>query len=105
MVTASVLMVKGYIVIAQVVPEEALGASFAAWPVSTLPVFIAMMFGGALGGNATLIGSSANIVSAGICAAHGKPIHFITFMRDGVPITLVQIAVAAVYVYALHYFV
>jgi Na+/H+ antiporter NhaD/arsenite permease-like protein len=102
-VAASVLMVKGYFVIAQVVPEEALGKGFGAWPIATLPVFIAMMFGGTLGGNATLIGASANIVSAGICAAHGKPVRFMTFMRYGVPITLAQIAVAAIYVAALHY--
>jgi Na+/H+ antiporter NhaD/arsenite permease-like protein len=104
-VAASVLMVKGYFVIAQVVPEEALGAGFAAWPISTLPVFIAMMFGGTLGGNATLIGASANIVSAGICAAQGKPIRFLTFMRYGVPITLAQITVAAIYVLVMHYLV
>jgi len=104
-VAASVLMVKGYFVIAEIVPEEALGNGFVAWPIATLPVFIAMMFGGTLGGNATLIGASANIVSAGICAAHGKPIRFATFMRYGLPITLAQIAVAALYLLLLHYFV
>lgn len=102
---ASVLMVKGYFVISQVVPEEALGADFAAWPLTTLPVFVAMMFGATLGGNATLIGASANIVSGGVCAAHGKPIRFINFMRYGVPITLAQIAVAAIYVLVLYYLV
>jgi Na+/H+ antiporter NhaD/arsenite permease-like protein len=104
-VAASVLMVKGYFVISQVVPEEALGAEFSAWPVATLSVFVAMMFGGTLGGNATLIGASANIVSGGICAAHGKPICFMTFLRYGVPVTLMQLAVAAVYVLALHFLV
>lgn len=104
-VAASVLMVKGYFVISQVVPEEALGAGFADWPWTTLPVFVAMMFGGTLGGNATLIGASANIVSGGICAAHGKPIRFATFLRYGVPVTLAQIVVAAIYVVALHYLV
>jgi len=104
-VAASVLMVKGYFVISQVVPEEALGAGFGAWPLATLPVFVAMMFGGTLGGNATLIGASANIVSGGICAAHGKPIRFITFIRYGLPVTLAQLIVAAVYVWALHYLV
>jgi Na+/H+ antiporter NhaD/arsenite permease-like protein len=104
-VAASVLMVKGYFVIAQIVPEEALGAGFADWPSTTLPVFVAMMFGGTLGGNATLIGASANIVSGGICAAHGKPIRFMTFLRYGAPVTLAQLAVAAVYVWVLHYLV
>ncbi|MGE5306024.1 MAG: SLC13 family permease [Alphaproteobacteria bacterium] len=104
-VAASILMVKGYFVVSQFVPEEALGVGFGAWPIATLPVFVAMMFGGTLGGNATLIGASANIVSAGICAAQGKPVRFVTFMRYGVPVTLAQIAVAALYVYALHYLV
>ena len=100
---ASILMIKGYFVISQIVPEEALGVGFNAWPLTALPVFVAMMFGGTLGGNATLIGASANIVSGGICAAHGKPIRFMTFMRYGVPITLAQITVAAIYVSVLHY--
>ena len=65
-VAAMVLIVKGYFVIAGLVPEDALGATFVEWPVTTLPVFVAMMFGGTLGGNGTLIGASANIVCAGI---------------------------------------
>jgi len=64
-----------------------------------------MMFAGTLGGNATLIGASANIVSAGICGAHGKPLSFMRFMRYGVPVTLVQIGVAALYVATLFYIV
>ena len=102
-VAASILMIKGYFVIAQVVPEEALGADFADWPLITVPVFVAMMFGGTLGGNATLIGASANIVSGGICAAHGQPIRFVTFLRYGVPVTVAQLAVAAFYVVAIHF--
>jgi len=104
-VAASVLMVKGYFVISQIVPEEALGAGFTAWPLKTLPVFVAMMFGGTIGGNATLIGASANIVSGGICTAHGKPIQFMTFLRYGLPVTLAQLTVAALYVLALHFVV
>ena len=45
-VAAMVLIVKGYFVIARLVPEDALGATFLEWPVTTLPVFVAMMFGG-----------------------------------------------------------
>jgi Na+/H+ antiporter NhaD/arsenite permease-like protein len=50
-----------------------------------VPVFVAMMFGGTLGGNATLIGASASVVAAGISAAHGRPISFGTFARYGSP--------------------
>jgi len=104
-VAASILMVKGYLVISNFVPEEALGTGFTNWPLTTLPVFVAMMFGGTLGGNATLIGASANIVSAGICAARGRPIRFLTFLRYGLPVTLAQLTIAAIYVWALHYLI
>ena len=71
-VAASLIMTKGYLVAAEAVPELALGGGFTDWPAATLPVFIAMMFGATLGGNATLIGASANIVSVGICATPGR---------------------------------
>jgi Na+/H+ antiporter NhaD/arsenite permease-like protein len=103
-VAASILLVKGYLVIAEFVPEQALAASFTRWPDATLPVFIAMMFGGTLGGNATLIGAAANVVSAGICAANGRRVTFVRFFRYGAPIMLAQIAVSAVYVLVLFRF-
>ena len=105
LVAAMILMLKGYFVVAQLVPEEALGPAFSAWPAASLPVFAAMMFAGTLGGNATLIGASANIVSAGICAAYGKPVGFARFMRYGVPLMLCQLAVSAAYVAALYFWV
>jgi Na+/H+ antiporter NhaD/arsenite permease-like protein len=104
-VAATILMVKGYFVIIEMVPEEALGIGFTDWPAPALPVFVAMMFGATLGGNATLIGASANIVAAGICASHGKPVGFAKFMRYGVPVTAAQIAVSALYVLALFFLV
>jgi len=100
-VAAMILVVKGYLVAAQFVPELALGAAFTAWPAFTLPVFVGMMFGGTLGGNATLIGASANVVSAGICASHGRPLSFVTFARYGVPLTVVQLTFAVIYVLIL----
>jgi Na+/H+ antiporter NhaD/arsenite permease-like protein len=100
-VAASLIMTKGYLVATEAVPEVALAAGFADWPAFTLLVFIAMMFGATLGGNATLIGASANIVSAGICASHGKRVTFAGFARYGVPITVVQLTLSAVYVLAL----
>ena len=49
-VAATILMVKGYFVILQMVPEEALGTGFSDWPPAAMPVFVAMMFGATLGG-------------------------------------------------------
>jgi Na+/H+ antiporter NhaD/arsenite permease-like protein len=100
-VAAAVLMTKGYLVLLTLVPEEALGATFTDWPDASLPVFVAMMFGGTLGGNATLIGSSANLVSVGICGAQGRPVRFAEFARYGVPATCCQLAASAVYVWLL----
>ena len=97
-VAGALVMTKGYLVAAQAVPEIALAAGYSDWPTAVLPVFIAMMFGATLGGNATLIGASANIVSAGICAAHGERITFARFLRFGLPITMAQLAISALYV-------
>jgi Na+/H+ antiporter NhaD/arsenite permease-like protein len=104
-VAASILMVKGYLVAVEAVPEAALGTHFTDWPAATIPVFVAMMFGATLGGNATLIGASANIVSIGICARNGKRVTFVGWLRYGLPITACQLAVSALYVLALFYFV
>lgn len=98
---ASIVMIKGYLVAAEVVPETALSAHFAHWPAVSIPVFIGMMFGATLGGNATLIGASANIVAAGICARQGEPVTFGRFLRVGLPITLCQLVASALYVVVL----
>jgi len=100
-VAASLVMTKGYFVVAAAVPDAALAAGFTDWPAATLPVFVAMMFGGTLGGNATLIGASANIVSVGICAKHGQHVSFGRFVRYGLPITLAQLVLSALYVIGL----
>ncbi|MFP3566061.1 hypothetical protein [Paraburkholderia sp. SIMBA_030] len=98
---ASIVMVKGYLVAAEFVPDIALSDQFTQWPPVTIPVFVGMMFGATLGGNATLIGAAANIVSAGICAREGRPVTFVTFLRYGLPVTLVQLAASALYVLVL----
>jgi Na+/H+ antiporter NhaD/arsenite permease-like protein len=100
-VAVAIVMTKGYLVMAEVVPELALAAHFTAWPAATTPIFIAMMFGATLGGNATLIGASANIVAVGICASNGQRVTFMKFMRYGLPITLCQLAASALYVVAM----
>lgn len=103
-VAVMLVMVKGYLVTAEWVPETALAPNFSDWPEPVLPVFVAMMFGATLGGNATLIGASANVVSVGICARHGKPVSFLTFMRYGLPMMATQLTVSAVYVSVLFHF-
>ena len=56
----------------------------------------------AIGGNSTLIGTAANVVSAGNCAINGKPVTFAAFLRYGLPIAVCPLAMAAVYVPVLY---
>lgn len=100
-VAASLIMTKGYLVAAEAVPEIALSAGYSDWPAATVPLFIAMMFGATLGGNATVIGASANIVSVGICAREGERVTFMRFMKIGLPITLAQLSISSLYVLGL----
>jgi len=62
-----------------------------------------LALGADLGGNATLIGASANFVVAGIAARSGHPIGFWQFTKYGLVMAGVTIAVASVYV-QLRYF-
>jgi Na+/H+ antiporter NhaD/arsenite permease-like protein len=100
-VAAALVTVTGYLVVAGAAPEIALAPGFTDWPDATLPVFVAMMFGGTLGGNATLIGASANVVAVGICAANGRRVTFMQFLRIGLPIAVVQLSIGAAYSLAL----
>jgi Na+/H+ antiporter NhaD/arsenite permease-like protein len=100
-IAAALVMVTGYRVVAGAAPEVALAPGFVDWPTATLPVFVAMMFGGTLGGNATLIGASANVVAVGICASRGRHVSFVQFLRIGLPIAVAQLSVGALYVWIL----
>ena len=48
-------------------------------------------------GNATLIGASANIVTAGMLDRAGHHFSFVQWLRVGVPVTLVTVAAANLY--------
>jgi len=48
-----------------------------------------------------LIGASANIVAVGICASNGRRVSFMQFLRIGLPITVAQLSVGALYVLGL----
>jgi Na+/H+ antiporter NhaD/arsenite permease-like protein len=64
----------------------------------------ALALGADLGGNATAVGASANVVVVGIAGRAGHPIRFVEFMKYGALVTVVSIAVSAVYLW-LRYFV
>jgi anion transporter len=63
----------------------------------------ALAFGADFGGNATIIGASANVVAVGLAAKAGYRISFWQFAKYGIPVTIVSIALAAPYLF-LRYF-
>jgi Na+/H+ antiporter NhaD/arsenite permease-like protein len=63
----------------------------------------ALSIGVCFGGNMTLIGAAANIVTAGIAEKAGYRITFKSFVREGAPFTLVALGISSLYIY-LRYF-
>jgi Na+/H+ antiporter NhaD/arsenite permease-like protein len=63
----------------------------------TLVLFYCLSVGSALGGNGTLIGASANMVTAGIAERAGHPITYVYFLRKGFPALLITVALALVW--------
>jgi Na+/H+ antiporter NhaD/arsenite permease-like protein len=99
LVVAMVPLLKQYLVNVGLVGAEVLDGKFEGQlPPEVLPLFYAMMFGATLGGNGTLVGASSNIVAAGIAEQHGGRIEFKTFLRYGIPVMLMQLIAAALYV-------
>jgi len=58
------------------------------------PLWYALAFGAALGGNGTLIGASANLVAIAICEKFGYRIFFREFLIKGLPIMIITTLVA-----------
>ena len=59
----------------------------------------ALAIGADLGGNATIIGASANVILAGMAEREGHPISFGKFLRYGLPVTIATMLVATGYVW------
>ncbi|MGJ5672711.1 MAG: ArsB/NhaD family transporter [Nostochopsis sp.] len=98
LVVAMVPLLKQYVVNVGLAPAEVLASDFQGqFPPEVLPLFYAMMFGATLGGNGTLVGASSNIVAAGISEQHGRRISFKTFLHYGIPVMLLQLCTASVY--------
>ena len=67
------------------------------------PLWWALTIGADLGGNATAVGASANVVVLGIARRYGAPISFWEFTKYGLLVTAVTVAVSVPYV-LLRYF-
>ena len=61
------------------------------------PLIWALAFGACLGGNGTLIGASANVVTAGMSEEAGYPISFNEFFKAGFPIMILTTFIVSLY--------
>ncbi|HWC07730.1 MAG TPA: ArsB/NhaD family transporter, partial [Solirubrobacterales bacterium] len=57
-----------------------------------------LSLGACFGGNATMIAAAANVAAAGLAERAGTPIGFMTFLRVGLPVTVISILMAAAYI-------
>ena len=73
-----------------IVANTALGHDGALW--------WALALGADLGGNATLVGASANVVVVGVAARNGLRISFTGWLRYGLPAAAVSIAICVPYI-------
>ena len=63
------------------------------------PLWWALSLGACLGGNLTIIGAAANVIVSETAAVKGHPISFMRFMKYGVIVTFVSLALSSVYLY------
>jgi len=56
-----------------------------------------------LGGNGTIVGAAANLVTAGIAEKSGNKISFKEFFRYGFPVTLLSLVAASIYIIIRYY--
>jgi len=68
-----------------------------------MPLWWSLALGACLGGNGTAIGASANVIVVGMSEKAGKKISFGKFMLYGMPIMILTVAIATVYVWLRYY--
>jgi Na+/H+ antiporter NhaD/arsenite permease-like protein len=67
------------------------------------PLWWSLAIGACFGGNGTLVGASANVVSVGLANKSGYKISFMDFTKIGAFVTVVTLVISTAYVY-LRYF-
>ncbi len=64
-------------------------------------LFWALSLGACFGGNGTLVGASANIVTAGLLEKAGYPVSFRAFLKVGMPFMLMSMIISSIYLLAV----
>ena len=62
-----------------------------------MPLWWALSLGACLGGNGTLIGTSANVVLSGISEKNGYPVTYMQFLKVGFPMMIMSIVLCSIY--------
>ncbi len=68
-----------------------------------MPLWWSLALGACLGGNGTAIGASANVIVVGMSEKLGKRISFGKFMLYGMPMMIMTVIIATVYVWLRYY--
>lgn len=63
------------------------------------PLWWALALGADIGGNATIVGASANVVVNGMAEREGHKFGFVEYMKMAVPLTFVGLVICTIYVY------
>lgn len=66
-------------------------------------LFYCLSVGSALGGNGSLIGASANMVTSGIAERAGYPITYVYFLKKGFPALVITVGLLTVWIF-IHFF-
>jgi Na+/H+ antiporter NhaD/arsenite permease-like protein len=64
---------------------------------SSLVLFYALSVGSAMGGNTSLIGASANLVTAGIAGEAGYRISYLGFLKVGLPAMIITVTIGTLW--------
>ena len=73
--------------------EKTMGATYA------YPLWWALSLGACLGGNMTIIGAAANVIVSENAAKSGHPISFMRFLKYGVAVVAISLAISTAYIY------
>jgi Na+/H+ antiporter NhaD/arsenite permease-like protein len=68
------------------------------------PLIWALVLGANMGGNATVVGASANVVVSSLSEARGHPITFVSYLRYGIPAALLSMIICTIDIW-IRYFV
>lgn len=63
----------------------------------TFPLWWCLSLGACLGGNLTIIGAAANVIVSENAAAEGHPISFMRFLKYGIAVVAISLAICTVY--------